>query len=115
MIFYRVAHNETGQGLWYDNAGNYTGLIRDVYSFCKNTRLPMPFDPEVRGWLSATRSMDELFEWFPQCDIIQLERYGYYATEYKAAFARKYENHWLIHAQTSQREHIHIISEAQND
>ena len=46
-IFYRVANNQTEQGLWYDFAGNFTGLIHSKFDFCLNTKLPMPFDKEI--------------------------------------------------------------------
>ena len=44
-LFYRVANKETNQGLWYDQKGNFTGLIHGRFDFCENTNLPMPFDP----------------------------------------------------------------------
>ena len=53
-LYYRIAHEETQQGLWYDSKGNFTGLIHNEFNFCMNTNLPMPFDPDLVGWLSAT-------------------------------------------------------------
>lgn len=62
-LFYRVANHETQQGLWYDFKGNFTGFIHDKFNFCTNNKLPMPYDPNIVGWLSATETLDELFNW----------------------------------------------------
>lgn len=45
-LYYRIAHEETQQGLWYDSKGNFTGLIHNKFNFCMNTNLQMPFDPD---------------------------------------------------------------------
>ena len=63
-VFYRVANTETEQGLWYDFKGQFTGLIHSKFDFCMNTKLPMPFDPNIVGWLSATDTLEDLFNWF---------------------------------------------------
>ena len=60
-IFYRIANKDTKQGLWYDSEGKFTGLIHNEFNFCMNRDLPMPFDPEIVGWLSATDSLEDLF------------------------------------------------------
>lgn len=103
--FYRVANREADEGLWYDKEGNFTGLIHNEYDFCKNSNLEMPFDKDVRGWLSTADSMDELFKWFPIEDIIRLQDYGYAVVVYEATDYRKYENHWLIDQKTSKKEY----------
>lgn len=100
-IFYRIANNETGQGLWYDTKGRFTGLIHDKFSFCKNTALPMPFDPSITGYLSATQTLEELYQWFSLEDITRLEEYGYFITVYRATDYRYYQNHWLINQESS--------------
>ena len=41
-LYYRIAHEDTKQGLWYDSDGNFTGLIHDKFNFCMNTNLEMP-------------------------------------------------------------------------
>lgn len=99
--YYRVANLETNQGLWYDMDGNFTGLIHDKYNFCLNTELPMPFDPDLVGWLSATDSLDELYMWFPPEDIKKLEEYGYRVFEYIAPNVKKYKNHLVNNQKTS--------------
>ena len=99
--FYRVANNETQQGLWYDFNGNFTGLIHETFNFCKNSSLSMPFDSEISGWLSATETLDELYNWFPKEDLIKLEKQGYFITVYQASDFKKSHNHWIISQETS--------------
>ena len=31
-LYYRIAHEDTQQGLWYDSKGNFTGLIHDEFN-----------------------------------------------------------------------------------
>ena len=99
--FYRVSNLETQQGLWYDMQGNFTGLIHDKFNFCMNYKLPMPFNPEIVGWLSATDSLEDLFLWFSEEDIQKLENYGYFIAEYETEDYKFHENHWLINQRTS--------------
>lgn len=101
VLFYRVANNETEQGLWYDFSGNFTGLIHNKFSFCKNNQLPMPFDPDLVGWLSATKTLDELFQWFTKYDIEKLEEYGYMISLYEATEYKYHNNHWIIKQDSS--------------
>ena len=99
--FYRIAHIDTNQGLWYDSRGNFTGLIHNEFSFCMNTNLPMPFDEEIVGWLSATDTLEDLFNWFSKGDIELLENYGWYITVYEADKFKQYKNHLVICQETS--------------
>lgn len=99
--YYRLAHIKTGQGLWYNSQGEFTGLIHNEFNFCKNNSLPMPFDPKIVGWLSAVETLEDLFNWFPKEDILILENYGYFITEYRAKKVRKYKNHLIICQKTS--------------
>ncbi|HYH14952.1 MAG TPA: hypothetical protein VD794_07025 [Flavisolibacter sp.] len=99
--FYRVAHLNNQQGLWYNPNGEFTGLIHKQFTFCKNTDLKMPFDPEIVGYLSATKTLEELYLWFPKSDIEKLEEFGYRITVYSASDYKQYKNHWLINQQTS--------------
>lgn len=100
-IFYRIANNETKQGLWYDYNGKFTGLIHDKYSFCTNHKLPMPFDERLIGWLSATDKLEILFLWFTKEDIKKLEEFGYSITVYEATEYKIYENHMVIKQDSS--------------
>lgn len=100
-LFYRVADPVTQQGLWYDFQGKFTGLIHEKFNFCTNSRLPMPFDPEVVGWLSATETLNELFHWFSEADIDRLKKYGYIVALYEATEYRYYDGHWLIKQDSS--------------
>lgn len=94
--FYRIADTDTNQGVWYNMSGQFTGLIHSKFNFCKLHALPMPFDPDIVNYLSATESLDELFNWFPKEDIIRLSEYGYQITEYKSADYKFHNGHWLI-------------------
>lgn len=100
-IFYRIANNTTQQGLWYDFKGNFTGLIHTEFNFCMNNQLPMPFDSEIVGWLSATENLEDLFNWFSENDINQLEKFGYNITLYEATDYKFYNNHWIIKQDSS--------------
>lgn len=100
--FFRVANSKTQQGLWYDFKGNFTGLIHGKFSFCKNSKLPMPFDKEVVGWLSATETLEELYNWFDEEDILNLIEYGYSIAIYEATEYKYHNNHWLIKQDSSE-------------
>lgn len=100
-LFYRLGNINTKQGLWYDIKGNFTGLINNKFDFCANNKLPMPFDPNIVGWLSATKTIDELYVWFPKKDIIKLEKYGFRIMLYAASEYKYHNTHWLINQKTS--------------
>ena len=91
--FYRVANNKTQQGLWYDFEGNFTGNIHNKFKFCKNNKLPMPYDESIKGWLSATDTLDDLYNWFTKEDIIKLSDSGYSVVIYEATEYRYYNGH----------------------
>lgn len=100
-IFYRVANIETKQGLWYDSDGNFTGFIHKEFNFCRSSKLLMPFDENVIGWLSATKTLKELYNWFSIEDVHKLQKFGYFVTKYEAKDYWFYNNHWLIKKDTS--------------
>lgn len=100
-IFYRIGNVKTKQGLWYDYDGNFTGLIHDKFSFCTNSKLPMPYDPKIVGWLSTTDKLNDLFLWFTKEDIKNLEPFGYGITIFEATDYKIFENHWVINQQNS--------------
>lgn len=103
MKFYRVCNPETQQGLWYKLNGEFTGLIHDQFSFCTNSELKMDFDPELVGWLSAVKNIDDLWAWFTREDVEQLEKHGWYIHEYEVDNYRFYDKfqHWVICQNTS--------------
>ena len=100
-LFWRVGHIETNQGLWYDEKGNFTGLIHKELSFCMNHLLEMPFDENITGYLSATDSLEDLFKWFSLTDLNNLYPFGYRVMVYEASKFRPYLNHWIIDQKTS--------------
>jgi hypothetical protein len=63
----------------------------------KSTQL----EPAVTGWLSATDTLKELFNWFTEDDIKKLEQYGYELTIYEATEFKFHNNHWLIKQESS--------------
>lgn len=101
--FYRVCNENTQQGLWYDFSGKFTGLIHNDFKFCQNNSLEMEFDEELVGWLSAVEKLDDLWQWFSQEDIKQLQKHGWYIFEYKAKDYKFYERfqHLVIKQDTS--------------
>lgn len=89
--FYRVCNPETEQGLWYDFKGNFTGLIHNEFNFCKNTELKMDFDEELVGYLSATDSLEVLYNWFTKEDILKLQEKGWFIHVYETDDFKFYE------------------------
>ncbi len=102
-IYYRLCHKNTLQGLWYDWKGQFTGLIHEEFSFCLNNKLEMDFDPEIVGWLSATESLETLYNWFTTEDILQLQEQGWFIHEFEATDVKFYERfqHLIIKQDTS--------------
>lgn len=101
--FYRVNHEQTQQGLWYDFQGNFTGLIHNDMNFCKHKNLTMDFDPELVGYLSATESLETLHDWFPKEDILKLQKHGFYIHVYETNDHKFYDKfqHQVISQQNS--------------
>jgi hypothetical protein len=101
--FYRVCHKDTLQGLWYDYQGQFTGLIHNDFNFCANKDLEMDFDPEIVGWLSATESLEQLWQWFTKEDIQKLQDHGWFIHEFEAVDYKLYERfqHIVIKQDTS--------------
>ena len=102
-LFYRVSNPETGQGLWYDLTGAFTGLIHDRFKFCTNHALAMDFDPELVGWLSAVPNLDDLWVWFTKDDVLRLQEHGWFIHEYEVTSSKFYERfqHDVICQKTS--------------
>ena len=101
--YYRVCNKETLQGLWYDYKGQFTGLIHEEFAFCTNNQLEMDFDPEIVGWLSATDSLETLWNWFTKSDILELQKHGWFIHEFEAVDVKFYERfqHQVINQETS--------------
>ena len=101
--FFRICSPETEQGLWYHFDGTFSGLIHNKFDFCKNTDLKMDFDPELVGWLSATKTLDELYNWFTVEDIQELQKHGWFVHEYETEVSKFYDRfqHFVICQHTS--------------
>lgn len=89
--FYRVCNTQTQQGLWYRFDGIFLGLIHAEFSFCKHKNLMMDFDEELVGWLSATDTLESLYEWFPKKDIKKLQKHGWFIHVYETDDYKFYE------------------------
>ena len=111
-LFYRVCHKDTLQGLWYDYKGLFTGKIHQEFDFCTHNKLEMDFDDEIVGWLSATDSLETLYQWFPMVDILKLQEHGYYIHTFEATEQRFYERfqHIVINQATSIPKQIITLS-----
>jgi hypothetical protein len=103
LKFYRVCNNKTKQGLWYTQEGIHTGLIHNEFNFCTNSNLPMDFDPELTGWLSAVMNLEDLWKWFTKEDILQLQNHDFYIYEYEVTSHKFYNRfqHFVINQETS--------------
>jgi hypothetical protein len=81
--FYRVCDNINKQGLWYTQDGVHTGLIHNKFNFCTNSNLPMEYDQELVGWLSAVMNIDDLWKWFTKEDVKRLQEHNFFIYEYE--------------------------------
>jgi hypothetical protein len=101
-LFYRVGV-ETEQGLWYNKIGNFTGLIHTEFNWLNASNLQMPFDLELRGYLSVADSLEHLYQWFTREEIIKLQSLGFYIYEYEASDWKFYEvyQHNVVNEKTS--------------
>jgi len=81
-LFYRVGV-ETEQGLWYNKSGDFTGLIHTDFKWLNASNLQMPFDLELRGYLSVADSLEHLYQWFSREEIIALQTKGFFIYEYE--------------------------------
>jgi len=100
-LFFRVSNIDTGQGLWYDSDGTFSGLIHSKFKFCANSDLPMPFDSELVGWLSVTEQLSDIWHWFTKEDVHRLQQHGWYVHGYHATVWKDHENHQVIDVETS--------------
>lgn len=109
--FYRLANTNTCQGLWYDFKGKFTGHIHGKFNFCKNSELLMEFDEELIGFLSATKSLDDIFHWFSVEDILKLQKHNYFIHQYESDNYKFYDRfqHWVIHQETVVFKHQIIL------
>lgn len=100
MIVYRLGKEDLS-GVWYDQTGNFTGLIHTEFNFCSNSKLEMPFREEMVGKLSITKSINTLFDWFSNDDLLRLKDYGYKILIYKVdaeyiEFNEEFKHHLML-------------------
>jgi len=101
--FYRVCNVDSKQGLWYNFDGTFTGMIHNEFSFCQNSELKMDFDPTLVGWLSTCDTIEGVWQWFTQEDVLKLQEMGWYLHEFEATQYRFYDRfqHHVINQKTS--------------
>lgn len=99
--FFRIGNNK--EGLWYNQKGEFTGLIHTKYSNLVNSKLEMPFDEELVGFISVADSMEHLYQWFSVEDIQELQKSGYKILEYESDDVKFYERfqHNVIRMETA--------------
>ncbi len=115
-FLYRVGKRNGGDGLWYDNDGNYTGHIHEL-SDGSVAALPMGSNPIFRSddyhWISTTNSIDNLRFWFSEQDMIELLAKDYEVLKIEVSGYRRfsfdcempyshevYSDHQVIHIET---------------
>jgi hypothetical protein len=80
MTIYRVENPNTEQGLWYSHDAKFNPLIRQL-SNAKCRDLPMGFDElysaQGRAWYSGTDSIEQMQDWLPWQDLVELQHLGY--------------------------------------
>lgn len=101
-LFYRVGV-ETKEGLWYDKEGNFTGLIHTEFSWCNASKLEMPFDNELVGYLSVADSLEHLYQWFSKLELLKLQSQNFFIYEYLASDYKFYDmyKHNVINQKSS--------------
>ncbi len=102
-LFYRIGV-ESGQGLWYNNKGEFTGNIHtNEFSWLKASQLKMPFEEQLVNYLSVADSLEHLYQWFDREEIIRLQQIGFYVYEYQSNDYKFYDlyKHNVINANTS--------------
>lgn len=78
-------------------------LIHEKFNFCLHRDLKMDYDPELVGWLSATDSLETLYNWFPEKDILELQKHDYFIHVFETDNHKFYERfqHQIIHQASS--------------
>jgi len=106
-LFYRVGI-ESGQGLWYNNKGEFTGIIHNEFNWLNASQLKMPFDNELVGYLSVADSLEHLYQWFNKNEIIDLQKHGFCVYEYISDDYKFYDfyKHNVINQHTSKINNI---------
>lgn len=105
-FFYRIGHPDSGNGLWYDKNGKWTGLAVDKYNL-RAGAIPMGYDPLIRNWISVTDTIEKLDNWFTPDEMKVLAADGYEliifwleandkrCVEYQVPHTEV--KHWLVH------------------
>lgn len=95
-LFYRVEGIDGHAGLWYDRDGTFTNRIKTIEPACINCDLPMPYDDQVLGYVSAVDDLADLYAWFSKEDLQAMLKYGFVLKIFESTDYKYYHNHWLI-------------------
>ena len=110
-LFYRVG-TETVEGLWYNKKGEFTGLIHTEFNWCNASKLEMPFDNELVGYLSVADSLEHLYSWFTKEEIFKLQELGFSVYEYISdnfKFYEKYQHNVISQETSLIHNKIHLL------
>lgn len=77
MKIYRVTSTDKDCSFWYDENGQPSEVFKE-YGWLTASKLPMPFDQNMVGWLSGTFTMEQLYGWFSKEELIELCKDGKY-------------------------------------
>jgi hypothetical protein len=100
--FYRVG-TDSKEGLWYNQDGEFTGLIHTEFKWVNASNLIMPFEQELVGYISVADSLQHLYQWFSEDELIKLRKIGFKIFEYEATDYKFYDlyKHNVICQKTS--------------
>lgn len=88
--FYRIGRDNGG--LWYTPEGQFTGTIHTPeFQWLSASKLEMPFDKNIVGYISVADSLQHLYTWFPKEEIIKLQELGFVIEEWAATDVEFYE------------------------
>jgi hypothetical protein len=109
-LFYRVGA-PTEEGLWYNKRGEFTGLIHTEFNWCNVSKLQMPFNEQLVGYLSVADSLEHLYQWFSKEELLRLQKLGFNIYEYKAVDFKFYDmyKHNVINQESSTINNIILL------
>lgn len=85
---YRVENPLTKAGLWYNEAGRLTEVVKTLDNY-RNADLPMAWEEHMAGgWHSAVDDLPTLKNWFNVEEMTELERRGYGVYEFDVSSYR---------------------------
>lgn len=87
--YYRIG--KEGVGLWYDQEGKFTGNIHNDFTWLTASKLEMPFEDELIGFISVADSLQHLYQWFSVAEIKELQEQGFFIEEWASNDVKYYD------------------------